>query len=146
MSTEKKTTLTSIDFMMMDVHRELDEGMIDQEMMVDKTANHDPGPAIGERCDVCFAPMPCDEHKNVEQLNVLTTHDISPTSIIADAHNAGLKEVVIVGMLDDGTEYFASSIADGGTSMYYLQRGIHKLNHIIDGDYENEHLGPRPAA
>jgi len=91
--------------------------------------------------------MPCEVHANVEQLNVVTSLDISPTSMLAKAHNAGLKEVVIVGMKEDGTEFFAASVSDAADSMYHLQRGIYKLNKIVEGEYEDEDAGPgRPAA
>jgi hypothetical protein len=90
--------------------------------------------------------MPCSEHPNVEPLNVVTTHNISATTVLAGAHNADLKEVVIVGMRHDGTEYFASNVSDAAPSMYHLQRGIYKLNRVVDGEYEGESVGPNPAA
>lgn len=145
------TKLSSIDFMMMDVHRELDAETVDQQTMVDKTEHVEFGDQAelevqpAERCEFCFGPKPCELHDKVEYLDQVTRHNINPTNVIASAHNAKLKEVVIVGMREDGSEYFASSVSDGGTSMYHLQRGIHKLNRIIDGDYEDDHLGP-PAA
>lgn len=141
------TKLNSIDFMMMDVHRELDAETVDQQTMVDKTEHVTVEDEVevekpDERCEFCFGPKPCADHDKVEYLDQVTTHDISTTNVLANAHNAGLKEVVVVGMKEDGTEYFASSVSDGGTSMYHLQRGIYKLNKIIDGEYEDEHLGP----
>lgn len=86
--------------------------------------------------------MPCAEHANIEHVGQVTSHDISPTLVLAKAHDAGLKEVVIVGMLADGSEYFASSVSDAAPSMYYLQRGIYKLNKVVDGDYEDDNVGP----
>lgn len=86
--------------------------------------------------------MPCKEHENVEVLDTTTSLDISPTTVLAWAHEADLEGVVIVGFDKNGREYFASSIADAAPSIYYLQRGIHKLNKVVDGEFENENLGP----
>lgn len=96
------------------------------------------------RCEICFATMPCTEHANVEQWDGVTSNSIDPVSILAGAHNAGLESVVVVGMKKDGSEYFASSEADAAESMFYLQRGIYKLNKIIDGE-EVEHARQDPA-
>jgi hypothetical protein len=96
------------------------------------------------RCEVCFAEMPCEAHVNVEQWDGVTSNSIDPVAILAGAHNAGLESVVVVGMRKDGTEYFASSEADAAESMFYLQRGIYKLNRIVDGD-EIEQVRKDPA-
>jgi hypothetical protein len=146
-----KGELSSLDFMMMDVQRPLTNDEINEinpQAALDKTIGsgeevdgdaEDMGGAPS-RCLTCFAPMPCVDHANVEHLNVVTTHDIEPTTILADAHGAGLKEVVIVGVLRDGTEYFASSVSDAAPAMYHLQRGIYKLNRTVDGgEGTNEH-------
>lgn len=87
-----------------------------------------------KRCEICFGPMPCSEHGNVHTLGVVTTEDISPTAVLAAAHNTDLEYVVIVGMTKEGDEYFASSVADAAESIYTLQRGIWKLNKIVDGE------------
>jgi hypothetical protein len=158
MTTKK---LSDLDFMMMDVHRPmLDEEVnkINPQAVVDKSARpfqvidgdaESVGtPYTGTRCDHCFGPMPCEKHANVEHLPIVTSLDVSPTHILAKAHDAGLTEVVIVGMREDGREYFASSISDAAPAVYHLQRGIYKLNKIVDGDYEGEddEVGPKPAA
>ena len=156
--------LTGTDFMMMDVHRPvLDEEVkkVNPQAVVDKsigaikivdsdeagvdtphTCEAVPGSA---RCKICFDPMPCEPHANVEQLSIVTSHDISPTTVLAGAHAAGLTEVVVVGMKEDGTEYFASNVSDAAPAMYYLQRGIYKLNKVVDGEYEDENIGPKPS-
>jgi hypothetical protein len=156
MDTTRK--LNSIDFMMMDVHRELDKENCDPETMLDKSARpqqeeHGDEEGVGvsheetsARCEFCFGPMPCYDHPNIETLNVVTRLDISPLTVIAGAAGAQLKEVVIVGVKEDGEEYFASSVSDGADSAWHLQRGIYKLNKIMDGEYENENLGPPPGA
>lgn len=157
-------TLQGLDFMMMDVHRPLTNAEIKEvnpQAAVDKSA----GPRIkivdsdeaglgashtceakpgSTRCDVCFGPMPCEQHANIEHLKTVTSLDISATSILARAHDAGLTEVVIVGMREDGREYFASNISDAAATMYHLQRGIYKLNQVVDGEYEDDNIGPPP--
>jgi len=97
------------------------------------------------RCEICFAIMPCADHTNVEQWDGVTSNSISPTTILAGAHNADLEIVCIVGMKKDGTEYFASSHADAAESMFYLQRGIYKLNKVVDGE-EVERARQDPSA
>jgi hypothetical protein len=65
--------------------------------------------------------------------------------ILAQAHGMGLKQVVIVGELEDGSEYFASSVADAAPAMYHLQRGIFRLNNIIESRGEKREDGKGPA-
>ena len=149
--------LSDIDFMMMDVHRPLTDAEIkdvNPQAAVDKSAGavedeHSDAAGVdapypSTRCDTCFAPMPCEKHANVEHLRTITSLDISPTSILARAHDAGLTEVVVVGMKEDGSEYFAANISDAAATMYHLQRGIYKLHRVIDGQYEDENIGPPP--
>jgi len=88
--------------------------------------------------------MPCADHANVAQIDVVTSLDIDPVAVLAGAHNVGLSEVVIVGFTDDGKEYFASSISDAGQSMYHLQRGIYRLNKTMDQEHESRD-GPSAA-
>jgi hypothetical protein len=143
------TKLSDIDFMMMDVHRPLTNAEVEAvnpQALVDHTAGSEEE-SVGERCYTCFEPMPCAAHANVEPLNIVTSNDVDPVRILAGAHNRGLEIVVVVGMTKDGNEYFASSAADAAESSWLLQRGIHKLNRIVDGDDESENLEPgRPAS
>lgn len=146
-------TLTSIDFMMMDVHRQLDEEDVHPETMLDKSARpqqeeHSDEEGVGvshARCEFCFGPMPCADHPNVEPLDAVTRLNLTPMHVLAQAHGAGLKQVVIVGELESGDEYFASNVADGAVSMYHLQRGIFRLNNIIDSRGEKNDDDKTPA-
>lgn len=159
------TRLTDLDFMMMDVHRPMTDdeiAKINPQALVDKSAGaikivdghdesmgapHSCESKTGSRCDICFAPMPCEPHANVEHLDAVTSLDIDPIAVLAGAYDAGLTEIVVVGMKKDGGEYFASSIADAAPAVYHLQRGIYKLNKIVDGEHEDDNIGPRrPAA
>ena len=156
MTTENKPRhLNAIDFMMMDVHRELDEyeENLHPETFVDKSArpqqeehSEDQGVGVSHaRCEFCFEPLPCPHHPNVEPLDTVTRLDLNPLHIIAQAHGAGLKQVVIVGELEDGSEYFGSSVADGADAAWHLQRGIYNLNKIIDSRGEKREDGKGPA-
>lgn len=112
---------------------------------LDKTVADETPP--DKRCEFCFGPIPCKDHGGVLPLNIVTSRDVDPIGVIAGAYNAGLEEVVIVGRTKDGREYFASSIADAAPAVYYLQRGIHRLNKIIDeGQDEDGNVRPDPAA
>lgn len=73
---------------------------------------------------------------NVVVLDCVTRLDLPPERVLARALEVDLESVVIVGQTKDGEEYFASSLADGGTVIYHLQRGIWALNKMIDGDEE----------
>ena len=77
-------------------------------------------------------PHEQDLPENVAELDIITSNDIDPVKLLRDAYKADLEDVVIVGMGKDGVEYFASSVSDAAGAMFYLQRGIHKLNHIMD--------------
>lgn len=147
--------LNAIHFMMLDVHEPLSSeeiNSINPQAAVDKSAGVADDEAGSDedaggpppRCDVCFAPMPCADHANVAQIDVVTSLDIDPVAVLAGAHNVGLAEVVIVGFTEDGKEYFASSISDAGQSMYHLQRGIYRLNKTMDQEHESRD-GPSAA-
>lgn len=142
--------------MMMDVHEPLSSeeiNSINPQAAVDKSAGAveddvSYGESVGGPptcCETCFAPTPCSAHANVAHFNVVTSFDIDPVSILAAAHNKGLVEVVVVGFTEEGEEYFASSISDAGQSMYHLQRGIYKLNKIMDQEEHERREGPPTA-
>lgn len=91
-----------------------------------------------KRCMRCFGPMPCEAHKNVHTLGVVSTEDTSPTVALAAAHNEDLEYVVVLGMTKDGHEFFASSVSDAVESIYVCQRAIWALNKIVDGNRDAE--------
>lgn len=68
---------------------------------------------------------------NVITLDTVSTIDVPASRILADALEADLDGVVIVGYRD-GQEYFASSYADGGDCLWLLERGKHKLMRVTD--------------
>jgi hypothetical protein len=55
-----------------------------------------------------------------------------PPDRLLDAAGGKLESVVIAGYDKDGSEYFASSIADGGEALWILQRASHRLLAMAD--------------
>lgn len=64
-------------------------------------------------------------------LNNITSLDI-PADRVLEGAIEKLEQVVILGYEKDGSEYFASSIADGGTVLWLLERLKIKLLDIVD--------------
>jgi len=71
-------------------------------------------------------------HENVEWLNIVTTQNLDPQTVILRALNERMTEVVIVGFDRDGGEYFASSVADGAAALWHLTRAQKKLLELPD--------------
>jgi hypothetical protein len=69
---------------------------------------------------------------NVIDLPVITTLDRDPDRVLQKALGE-CESVVILGYDKDGGEYFASSIADGGTVLWLLERTKKKLLEVADG-------------
>ena len=63
----------------------------------------------------------------------ITRLDLDPDRVLQEAVGK-MEGVVIVGYDKDGDEYFASSYADGGTTLWLLERCKHKLMKIGDGN------------
>lgn len=63
----------------------------------------------------------------------VTRLDTDPTLVLKEAIESGkLKNVVIMGYDEDEEEYFASSIADGGTVIWLMERLKLKLLRYAD--------------
>lgn len=58
---------------------------------------------------------------NVVRLPCITSLDLE-ADVILDEAMGELKQVVIMGYDKDGNEYFASSVSDGGTVMWLMER------------------------
>lgn len=67
----------------------------------------------------------------VVNLDNITKLDLDPDRVLNGAL-AKLESVVIVGFDKDGDEYFASSVADGGTALWLLERMKMKLLQVPD--------------
>ena len=58
---------------------------------------------------------------NVVKFHGATRLDLSPDQVLQEAIGE-VETVVVLGWDKDGTEYFASSVADGGTVVWLLER------------------------
>lgn len=67
----------------------------------------------------------------------ITTQKSSPDSAIEGAAEYGLESVVIIGFDKDGDFYFASSEADSGQVLYFLERARWELMKIEDATRTN---------
>lgn len=65
-------------------------------------------------------------------LNCITKLDVPAERVIQAALEAGLTDVAISGVLQDGSEYFASSVADGADCLWMLERMKKRLLEITD--------------
>jgi len=74
----------------------------------------------------------------VIELDVVTSLDLPPERILRKAQEAGLTEVVVIGLTDDGREYFCSSVADGGNVLWHLERARHRLMRQVDDMMDDE--------
>lgn len=70
---------------------------------------------------------------NVINFSGVTRLDIDADRVLKSAVGR-LDKVVIVGFDKDGDEYFASSVADGGTTLWLMERAKLKLLRVADSD------------
>ena len=68
---------------------------------------------------------------NIVKMPEIKRFDTSADSML-EAAIGELNEVVIVGTHKDGTEYFASSVADGPNANWMLDRAKKALVEIVD--------------
>lgn len=68
----------------------------------------------------------------VIDLPVITSLDLPPERVLAAAQEAELSAVVVLGYDAEGREYFATSVADGGTALWLAER--FKLRLLEAGD------------
>lgn len=68
---------------------------------------------------------------NIVPFPGITRLDYAPDMIL-EAAVGNLKGAVVIGYNHDGTEYFASSYADGGEVLWLLERCKKKLLEIVD--------------
>ena len=67
----------------------------------------------------------------VIELKLITKLDLDPDRVLSKAIG-NLSEVVVMGFDKDGNEYFASSVSDGGSVLWHIERAKHKLMQIAD--------------
>lgn len=63
---------------------------------------------------------------DVIRFNGITRNNLNPEDILSEAKDR-LKTVVILGYEEDGSMYFASSVADGGDVLWLLEKTKQKL-------------------
>ncbi len=68
---------------------------------------------------------------NVIRFTGVTKLDIDPDHVLSSAVGK-LECVVVVGKAKDGSEWFASSMADGADALWYLERCKKTLLEIVD--------------
>lgn len=59
---------------------------------------------------------------NVVNLPVITRLDLPPERVLASAAELEFERVTVIGVTADGFEYFAASAADGGSSLWDMER------------------------
>lgn len=59
--------------------------------------------------------------------NIVTKLDLPAQRVLEAALKEDLQSVVIIGYDSDGDEYFAASIADGGSVLWLMERAKKKL-------------------
>ena len=68
----------------------------------------------------------------------ITSLDIDPMRILEAAKEAGMTEVVIIGLDADGVEYLASSQGASKEVMWHLERAKWRLMQHVDRMVEGE--------
>lgn len=76
--------------------------------------------------------------EKVVDIGTITTLDVPVEKVIQAAIDADLQDIVIVGFRYDGSEYFASSAADGGAVLWLLERAKLRLLQTVDEEAEDE--------
>lgn len=68
----------------------------------------------------------------VVELNMETRLDIPPERVLKAALDGKMKCVVVLGIAEDGSEYFASSVGDGSEILWFMERAKLKLLSMPD--------------
>lgn len=64
---------------------------------------------------------------DVVELNVVTTLDLDPARMLANVSKNNFQRVIVIGVLEDGSEFVSASAADGGTFLWDIERAKLKL-------------------
>lgn len=68
----------------------------------------------------------------VIELNMVTKIDLPAERVLRKAIEANVQSCIVLGYDENGEEYFCSSIADGGTVVWLMERCKSKLLRIAD--------------
>lgn len=63
-----------------------------------------------------------DNADNIHVLNLVTRLNLPPRRVLEAALASNVTSVVVMGYDENGNEYFASSIADGGDVLWLMER------------------------
>ena len=69
---------------------------------------------------------------NVVQFTGETELDSSPERVLEIAGRAKLKWVIVIGLCEDDSEFFAPSMASGPSCLWALERAKKRLLEVID--------------
>lgn len=92
------------------------------------------GGTLGRASDFSIVPNPTRTKQKgflmakIITLNNITRLDIPPERVLSALPN--LESAIVIGYDKDGDEYFASSIANGGTVLWLLERCKKRLLEI----------------
>lgn len=75
---------------------------------------------------------------NVVDLDCISSLPLNPERVLAKAAAHKFVRVLIIGVTEDGDEYFGSSDPDGGTALWDMERAKHKLMKIADRASDGE--------
>lgn len=70
---------------------------------------------------------PDEAGADVIVLPCVTSHDIPPSRVLSAAARASFDRVIVIGVLDDGSEYIASSMASAPECLWLLERAKSEL-------------------
>lgn len=107
--------------------------MATEELEICPTCN---GSGVGVADTVCSL---CDGIGGVKPDNVVlwpgvTRVDTSPEQVLKRVVDADLEHIVVMGYTKEGAEFFASTYAGGPDVLWLLQRAVHKLMVVGDGE------------
>lgn len=64
---------------------------------------------------------------NIHVLPMTTRLPLTPERVLSAALKEPLKRVLVIGVEEDGTEYFATSEPDGAVMLWDMERCRHRL-------------------
>lgn len=70
---------------------------------------------------------------DVVELQTVTSLDLPPERILNGAIAKDLESAIVIGITKDGELYFASSIADGADTLWWMEIAKKRLLEIGDG-------------
>lgn len=83
---------------------------------------------------------------NVVVLKTTTRLDLPPERVLQQAMDAGLTEVVVIGLDPAGNFWFASSKSNGGDVLWHLEIAKKRLLDIMDINMDGHPTDPPPVS